>query len=134
MADYADLLKAEKKVESTPIPSKEITKPVVTEKKERSDKKDSSIASTHASLQASNKDAVENIRKAVKKVGKEVSFIRLTPEEKKQLTDIAYIYKSGGIKTSENEISRIGINYMLEDYHANGENSILARVIEALNA
>jgi hypothetical protein len=30
------------------------------------------------------------------------------------------------MKTSENEISRIGINYLLQDYQANGSASILA--------
>jgi hypothetical protein len=79
-------------------------------------------------------NVVETIRKAVRHVGKEVSFVRLTPEEKRQLADIAYTYKSQGIKTSENEISRIGINWMLEDYQANGAQSVLALVLAALNA
>lgn len=77
---------------------------------------------------------IEVIRKSVRHAGKEVSFVRLTPEEKRQLADIAYAYKSGGIKTSENEISRIGINWMLADYHAKGQTSVLAQVLAALNA
>lgn len=77
---------------------------------------------------------IEAIRRSVKQVGKEVSFVRLLPEEKRQLADIAYTYKSQGIKTSENEIARIGIDLLLEDYQANGKASILARVIAALNA
>lgn len=93
----------------------------------------STIASEQASMLASSQNIVEAIRKSVKNVGKEVSFVRLTPEEKKQLVDIAYTYKSRGIKTSENEISRVGINYMLEDYQENGAESILAKVLEALN-
>lgn len=77
---------------------------------------------------------IEAIRKSVRHIGKEVSFVRLTPEEKRQLVDITYTYKSQGIKTSENEISRIGINWMLKDYQLNGQNSVLARVLAALNA
>ena len=79
-------------------------------------------------------DVIEAIRKTVRHVGKEVSFVRLTPEEKRQLSDIAYTYKSQGLKTSENEISRIGINWLFEDYHANGAASVLAQVLAALNA
>ncbi len=91
-------------------------------------------ASNDASMLANVNGIVEAIRKTVKQIGKEVSFVRLLPEEKRQLADIAYTYKSQGIKTSENEISRIGINWMLEDYQANGKESILAKVLEALNA
>lgn len=79
-------------------------------------------------------EMIEAIRKSVRHIGKEVSFVRLTPDEKRQLADITYTYKSQGIKTSENEISRIGINWMLEDYQANGANSVLAKVLAALNA
>ena len=97
---------------------------------------ESKIASKDASLiaskLASNADVVQTIRKAVKMPGKEVSFVRLTAEEKGQLADIVYTYKRQGKKTSENEINRIAINYILEDYKTNGEHSILASVIEAL--
>jgi hypothetical protein len=96
--------------------------------------KHASTLATPASDPSSSPDPIEAIRKAVKQIGKEVSFVRLTPEEKRQLKDIAYTYQRQGLKTSENEISRIGINYMLQDYHANGRASILAQVLEALNA
>ena len=72
------------------------------------------------------------IRKAVKVPGKEVSFVRLTAEEKGQLADIVYTYKRQGKKTSENEINRIAINFLLEDYKNQGANSILARVMDSL--
>ena len=45
----------------------------------------------------------------------------------------ASLYKGQGIRTSENEITRIAINYLVENYKQDGENSILARVIERLN-
>ena len=94
----------------------------------------SNEASNHANMSLSPTTFLEDIRKAVKRVGKEVTFVRLTPEEKNQLGDIAYTYKRQGIKTSENEISRIGINYLLADYKAHGKDSNLAKVIDALNA
>ena len=97
--------------------------------------RDSNTASMQASKLASDPNhVIENVRKSVKTVGKEVSFTRLTPEEKARLADIVYTYKRQGIKTSENEINRIAINYLIQDYEANGENSLLAKVIAALNA
>lgn len=77
---------------------------------------------------------IETIRKAIKVPGREVSFVRLTPDEKAQLAEIVYHYKRQGKKTSENEINRIAINLMLQDYVTNGDASILARVIFALLA
>jgi hypothetical protein len=91
----------------------------------------SMLASTGNIHQAAE---IEAIRKTVKTLGREVSFVRLTPEEKGQLADVVYTYKRQGQKTSENEINRIAINYLLADYHANGEQSVLAQVLAALRA
>lgn len=98
----------------------------------------SALASTSANISVKAYDPIETIRKTVKQVGKEVCFIRITPEEKRTLGSIVYsfnqIYGGEGRKTSENEIGRIGLNFLLDDYRENGKNSILARVIAALNA
>ncbi len=79
-------------------------------------------------------EIIERIRKIVKIPGKEVSFIRLTPDEKAQFADIVYAYKRRGRKTTENEIGRIAVNLILEDYKDNGQTSVLARVLDALLA
>jgi hypothetical protein len=79
-------------------------------------------------------ETIEAIRKVVKTQGREVSFIRLTPEEKAQVSDIVYTYKRQGQKTTENQINRIAINYLLHDYHEHGEQSVLARVLAILLA
>ncbi len=97
------------------------------------------IASTTASKSASivaspTNDIIARVRKTVRSAGKEVSFVRLSVEEKQLLTDIVFTYKRQGVKTSENEINRIALNYLLEDYQDNGQNSILVKVIEALLA
>ena len=101
------------------------------------------LASMQDSIQASmisiiQDDIVETIRKTVKQVGKEPLFVRLTVNEKRQLSSIVYafneIYRGEGRKTSENEIGRIGLNFLLEDYRENGNNSILAQVLAALAA
>ena len=94
----------------------------------------SKLASTLADTPSSNAGLIEAIRKTVKTAGKEVSFMRLTAHEKAQLSDIVYIYKRQGKKTSENEINRIAVNFLLADYKENGAASVLAQVIEALRA
>lgn len=104
---------------------------------------DSTLARTQASSQAINQASapasnhgsmLENIRRAIKKQGKEVAYVRLTPEEKERLNDIVYTYKRLGIKTTETEVSRIAINYLLQDHQANGKTSILACVLEIMQA
>lgn len=110
--------------------------PPATTKPITSRKRSSEHASKHASTLA-NSDYVEfvsEIRRAVKVPGKEVTYVRLTPQEKQQLADVVYTYKRQGRRTSENEIGRIAINFLMADYRANGGNSMLAKVLEALQA
>jgi len=76
---------------------------------------------------------IETIRKAVKQLGKEDATYRFTEAEKKALADVVYTYSVAGTKTSQNEVTRIGINYLLEDYRRNSAGSVLARVLERLN-
>ena len=76
---------------------------------------------------------IETIRKAVKQLGREPATHRFTSEEKKAITGIIYTYKQQGIITSENQITRTGINFLLNDYEENGKNSILALVLKRLN-
>jgi hypothetical protein len=76
---------------------------------------------------------VQAIRRAVRVPGKEAATYRLTMEEKSRAADIIYTYKRQGVRTSEIEISRIALNFILADYEENGEQSILARVLTALN-
>ena len=85
-------------------PSKEITKKAV----KKASKSASTLAGNHASI-------IETIRKTVKSLGQVVSFTRVKPEEKGKVADIVYTYKRQGIKTSENEINRIAINFLMED-------------------
>src|SRR2546430_17472841 len=113
--------------QSQPFPSQSI---------QPKEKKESLLASNSASSLASTlaQDTdLEIVRKVLKLVGKEVLYVRLTPEEKGQVSDIEYTYQRQGIKTSSNEIGRIAINFILVDYKNNGENSIFAKVISALH-
>lgn len=90
-------------------------------------------ASNNASMQALNQESIiEVIRKSVKDVGKDSATYRLTPEEKKALLELSFSYKMQGYKTSENEIIRIAINFLLEDQKQNGRNSVIQGVLDAL--
>lgn len=115
---------------SSDNPSRPTTRPSGTPQTSATSKR----ASTLASTLAQESDTVDAIRKIVKVPGKEVSFTRLTPEEKAQITDIVYAYKRQGQKTTENEINRIALNYLLHDYNEHGKESVLARVLAALLA
>jgi len=119
--------------EAQPVPALPTSPPTAKTRKlvsTRASKQASTLASSSTDLA----DVIEAIRRVVKVPGKEVSFVRLTPDEKGHLADIVYTYKRRGRKTTENEINRIAVNFILEDYHANGEASVLARVLEALRA
>ena len=76
---------------------------------------------------------VESIRRAVRVVGKESATHRITKEERDLLAEIIYTYGRQGIRTSVNEIARIGINYLCRDYQQNGSRSLLDRVLRKLN-
>ena len=77
-------------------------------------------------------DAVQRIRKATRQIGKEAATYRFTSEEKEALADIIYRYGRLGLKTSENEVVRIAVNWLLGDHGALGEKSLLHRVLKAL--
>ncbi len=76
---------------------------------------------------------IEAIRVAVKVFGKEAATHRFTLEEKAAIANIVFTYKTQGVKTSENEVARIAINFVVNDYKENGENSVLHKAIQALN-
>ena len=76
---------------------------------------------------------IEAIRKAVKQIGKEAATHRFTVAEKQEIANIVFTYKNQGVYTSENEISRVAINFIIADYKENGEESVLAKALKALN-
>ena len=76
--------------------------------------------------------SIETVRKAVKVIGKEAATHRFTLSEKQAINDLVYAYKRQGIRTSENEIARIAINFILIDHSECGENSVIDRVMKAL--
>jgi len=129
------------KTSTKPIPN-QASSPIDLPAKKKNDTVGSS-ESNHANIDASTlayiqDDIVETVRKTVKQVGKDTLYVRLTADEKHQVASVVYalneMYRGESRKTSENEIGRIGVNFLLEDYKANGKQSILARVLAALHA
>ena len=95
---------------------------------------DTMLPSNHASKQSRIHGVdIDIVRKAVKEFVKESATHRFTPTEKKELADLIYTYKNQGVRTSENEVTRIAVNFIVEDYKENGENSVLHKILEALN-
>jgi hypothetical protein len=128
-------------------PPAETAEPVKVEKPKRKkvvipSNHDTVIPRHHDTMPASNQESmqpqihgvvIDLIRKAVKEVGKEAATHRFTITEKKELADLIYTYKNRGIKTTENEIARISVNFIVEDYKVNGENSVLHKILKVLN-
>ena len=75
---------------------------------------------------------IEALREAVGQIGKEATTHRFTTEEKKALAEIVYTHKNRGMATSENEVIRIALNFILDDYRENRGDSILEKVLTAL--
>ena len=104
------------------------------QKKDADSKIPGSQSSNHATMQPDNQDdAIEYIRQAVRQTGKEAGTYRLTREEKRALLEIRYSFRLGGIRTSENEVARIALNYLIHDHKRNPKDSILERVMEAIH-
>lgn len=76
----------------------------------------------------------ERVRRAVRRLGKESATLRLTDLEKGALSDIVYANKKRGVRTTETEIIRIALNYLLDDYEQKAEESILAAILDRLNS
>ena len=77
---------------------------------------------------------VETLRRAVKACGKEAATHRFTATEKDAIAEIVYACKREGLRTTENEITRIAVNFIIAEYQAKGESSLLVKVLRALGA
>jgi len=148
MGTYSELIQAS----PPPAPSKEMEKVAELTKRsnERSNKSspnkktdpDHKQPRNRDTMQPRNRDTVvsryhdttiETVRKAVKVLGKEAATHRFTIEEKHAIADLVYAYKRRGIRTSENEITRIAVNFVLQDNQEGGKNGVLDKVLRALN-
>jgi hypothetical protein len=115
-------------------------------KTKRARKRATKTAANHAAMTSCHHDTttarqearaesslVSQLREAVKPLGKEGATHRFTPAEKASLAEIVYQYHQRGLKTSENEIVRVAVNWLLQDHAASGEQGMLRRVLRALH-
>jgi len=115
-------------------PDKKQGKTIKIGKPQRPSNRDTTIPRNHATTVSRYHDAIiEIVRKAVKELGKEAATHRFTRDEKNSIADILYTYKNQGVRTSENEITRIAVNFIIEDYRQNGKESVLDKALNALN-
>ena len=96
--------------------------------------RDTTTPRNHDTVVSRYHDTVfESVRKAVREFGKEAATHRFTLAEKRAIADIVHAYRQRGIRTSENEIARIAINFVVRDHGENGKESVLETIIQKLN-
>ncbi len=87
----------------------------------------------HDSNLSSDQDSIiAAIRKSVRARGTEQSIHRLSPQEKREIKDIVYTYDTQGVRTSEVELTRIALNFLIADHKEHGKDSVLARALSSL--
>jgi hypothetical protein len=92
---------------------------------------------SEAKLTANGDDSelVERIRKTVRNTGRgQYSYVRVTEEEKAALADFLHAYGRRNTKSSETEVMRIGLGFLLADYEEKGNDSLLIKVLTALRS
>lgn len=74
--------------------------------------------------------SIAEIIQAITQIGKEAATHRFTDVEKRAVATIIHTLQLQKIRTSENEIVRIALNFLLEDYSKHGDSSILMQVLK----
>ena len=119
-----------------PAPTNPVTHPKVEKEQHKAPIAggDTTVSRNHDTMPPRHHDTIITlIRKAVRQFGKEAATHRFTMDEKRAIADIIYTYARQGIRTSENEMARIAINFLIHDYRENGSNSVLEKVLRELN-
>jgi len=89
----------------------------------------------HATMTPRHHDSmIATIARSVREVGKEVSTYRLTMQEKDSLAEIIYHFRREKCRLSENEIARIAINILIDDFKTDKKSCMLSRIAEAMKA
>ena len=76
---------------------------------------------------------VSRLHATVKHCGKEAATYRFARREKTELMELVYRYGKRGYRTSENEIVRIAVNWMLEEHKTRAKRGVLHLVLRALH-
>jgi hypothetical protein len=134
MADYADLLAAEKKQSGKP-PAKPVNAPVKTGTSEPATAKKETVeeskqASRHDVTTSSHHDVNYRAwRDVIENTETQNSALRLTREERYEIEDlVSDLERKHKIKTSMNELARLGLLHILHDYKTNKTESLVFKV------
>jgi hypothetical protein len=130
MSDWLQTTKEIEKVREVKSPTVATPKPLETPIKPKvvSPVVETTKPSNHDTVIPRNHDttnSIDDIRKTVKEFGKEAATYRFTKREKDLLADLVYAYGKEGIRTSENEITRIAINWLINDNKDNKSRVLL---------
>ena len=77
-------------------------------------------------------DRATALAQGVQELGTKRTTIRFSRPEKAALREIVHAYDRREIRTTENELTRIAVSWLVEDYRELGEGSVLARVVAQL--
>jgi hypothetical protein len=128
-----------------PVVVDNVTEPSVEVDKQ---KHTDSTPSLHQSISASafgvvaNNDLIVAIHKSMRDPGSTLGSYRVSPMEKKRLEVTVFELKNRSIaspgvedlRINENDIIRIALNYILNDYKANADDSMLVKALLSLRA
>jgi len=79
-------------------------------------------------------DIMPTVAKAMREVGKEGCTYRLTQREKTALIEIIYHFRMRNCRLSENEIARIAINFLIEDFKTRKNDCLIRRIIDIMQS
>ena len=134
MADYADLLDAEKKQSGKP-PAKPTNAPAPTGASEAAPtRKNTPAEIVHARRHDVTTPSRHDVdhrawRDVIENTETQNSALRLTREERYEIEDlVSDLERKHKIKTSMNELARLGILYILHDYKKNKTESLVYKV------
>lgn len=94
---------------------------------------DTEVSSNHGVMVSRYQTTtIESVRKSVKEFGKEAATHRFTLTEKRAIANIVHTLNMQGIRTTENEITRIAINFVIDEFNRQEKDSLLGLVLQAL--
>ncbi len=132
MADYTQLMNLEKKgqkQQSPTLPTEQVKQP---DTRMRSNIDTSVHARTHARIDAlAERDLAESLHRKLQQKHHLASYtFRFRSEELEELTKLdTKLEKTHPDKMSKNDLVRLAVNWLLEDYEQNRDTSMLACVI-----
>lgn len=95
--------------------------------------RDTEVSSNHGIVVSRYQaTTIEYVRKSVKEFGKEAATHRFTLAEKRAIANIVHTLNMQGVRTTENEVTRIAINFVIDEFNRQEKDSLLGLVLQAL--